>query len=369
MRLRSDSPSDPYASIIETFLSTVFPAITPGGTESVIDAVTTAFLASSNVRYGPAPKPEGVVAIRERIRFWVERNEPIAVLSPWGSRKAGHAGLDIAELGALRQLQGLQERVSRVYRPGLAIHLGIEDMGGWYLWADDPQAMEESRTYVADFQRLIRILDMPYITPVVESELIPYAIFERKANEFIEPLAALLMAQEHGDGPQSPSIMDPLTTLQSIGWQGTIPDAQRTFYMEQYAKLYPDKSHHQRLMTLAAYLAQSAARYRVGAKVKDPAWIGKYVQINFPLPVPGVPDAIGAARLYYRTLPAKFARSHMPPWRAKGYVCVDESNTVTPKLMTFNEITKETVTPFKVYLSSDTETVCVSADYVLRGNE
>lgn len=367
MKLRSESPSDPYAGIIETFLSTVFPAITPGGTESVIDAITAAFIASSQVRMGPAPKPEGLVAIRARIRYWVEQGLPIAVLSPWGSRKAGHAGIDVAELAALRQLQGLQERVSRHYAPGLAIHLGIEDMGGWYLWADDARALAESKTYVEDFSKLVRILDLPYITPVVESALVPYADFERAANDYMKPLMELLLAQEAGVSPQGPEITEALGALHTLGWTGTIPDEQRAFYMGQYTSLYPEKTHFERLKTLAAYLAQSAARYKVGAKVKDPAWLGKFVQINFPLPVPGVPDALGAARLYYRTLPARYARSHMPPWRAKGYVCVDDANTVTPKLATFKE--QQEYTPFKVYLSNDTETVCVSADYILRGDE
>lgn len=364
MRLRSDSPSDPYAGIIETFLSTVFPAATPGGTESIIDAITSAFVASSQVRMGPAPKPEGLVAIRERIRYWVTKGEPIAVLSPWGSRKAGHAGIDIAELGALRQLQGLQERVSRHYAPGLDIQLGIEDMGGWYLWAGDARALKESHTYVEDFRRLVRVLDLPYITPVVESEIKLYSRFEDAANEYMGPLTDLLMSQERGLSPQGPEIADALTKLHALGWTGTVPDEQRAFYMNQYAGLYPEKTHFERLTTLAAYLAQSAARYKVGAKVKDPAWLGHFVQINFPLPVPGVPDALGAARLYYRTLPMKYARSHMPPWRAKGYLCVDNANTVTPKVASFKE--QQEYTPFKVFLSNDTETVCVSADYIVR---
>lgn len=346
---------DPYGSIIESFLSRTFPANLQDK-DNVLDALTSAFVATNGVRMGPQPKPEGLVEIRKRITYWMDRGEPIAVLSPWGSKKTlNDHSVDVAEVSAIRTLDALRERVHRFYAPGITVQFGIEDLGGRYLWADEgEETLRSSKLYVDDFARLVRILAPTWGTAVAESSLVPYETFATKADEFYGVLALYLLGQA---GPER---------LTAMGWLGNgVPDAQRAFYLRQYEKLYPEMTMHARTLKLARYLAQSAARYRVGAKVQDPAWLGHYVQVNFPLPVPGMPPALGDARLHYRTLPERFARTHMPPWRAKGYLVVGNSaEDITPKLATWTE--EHDYRPFKVNFSDGTETVCVEADYVLK---
>jgi hypothetical protein len=58
------------------------------------------------------------------------------------------------------------------------------------------------------------------------------------------------------------------------------------------------------------------------------------------------------------------ARTHIPAWRAKGYLAIENDNSVKPKLATSYE--QNEYQPFCVHMSNETETVRVEADYVLR---
>ena len=346
---------DPYGLVIETFLAREFPANLQDK-DNVLDALTSAFIATNGIRMGPQPKPEGLVEIRKRITYWMDRGEPIVVLSPWGSKKTvNDHTVDVAEVAALRTLSALRDRVLPFYRPGINVQLGIEDLGGRYLWADEGEdTLKASELYVDDLTRLVRVLAPAWAHAVPESTLVSYERFTAKAEEFYEVLAPYLLGVK---GPEG---------LSALGWVGQgVAQAQKDFYLRQYEKLYPTLTLEERTRKLALYLAQSAARYRVGAKLADPEWAGHYIQVNFPLPVPGMPASLGDARLHYRTLPERYARTHMPPWRSKGYLVVGNSaEDITPKLATWTE--EHDYHPFKAYFSDGTEKVCVEADYVLK---
>lgn len=356
LSIQPSDTSDVYAPVITSFLARTFPA-NLDAPANVLDALTEAFVSSSQVRNGPAPKPEGLVGIRERLTYWMARGEPIAVLSPWGSKKTVHGhSIDVAEVMALRQLEALKDRVTRVYAPGVAIALGIEDLGGFYLWADEgAETRHESQRYVQDFSALVRILGLnSFIDPVAESTLIDAATFDAAADARYPVLLDYLLTR-------SPAAYD---ALHQLGWRGDVPLEMVEFYLRSYEKLYPSYSGHERMAKLARYLAQSAARYAVGVKVRHAEWIGHYVQVNFPTPVPGLPSFLGDSRLYYRTLPLRFAKTTMPAWRAKGYLCVSNTNEVTPKLASWFE--PNDYTPMRVSVSNGEDSVVVEADYILR---
>lgn len=358
LTIRSENDADPYAGLVEQFLSSVFPAnLDDSG--AVLDALTAAFVATGSVRMGPAPKPEGLVALRQRITYWTSRDLPIAVLSPWGSKKSvNDHTVDVAELQAIRRLEALRDRVRRHYAPGIVVQLGIEDLGGDYLWRDEPGARTASSQYVRDLVALGTVLDggQGWLRPIPESSHVCYTAFEAKADAFLGPLTDILTV----GGTRA------LDKLHALGWQGDVPAEMVAWYLRSYEKLYPTLGAYERIDKLARYLAQSAARYQTGAKFADKSWAGQYVQVNFPLPVPGLPAGLADARLYYRTLPLSYARTHMPAWRAKGYVVIGNDNSVTPKLASWFE--PRDYTPLKVRLSSEHATVCIESDYILGGD-
>lgn len=358
MKLTCTTPYEPYASAIEAFLVQQFPANLdcPG---TVLEAVTTAFVATSQTRQGPAPKPEGLVAIRKAIASAIDRHAPIPVLVPWGSRKPWPLTLDLAEFMALRQLQALQERVQRFHTPGITLQLGIEDLGGYYLWADESDdVVHAAKRYVEDLQALVQVLGLTdWLHAVPESNLVSAVVFNAAADKFYAPLRDWL----HDKSPSA------LRELRRLGWHGDVAPAMVDFYLHQYEKMYPNRSHRYRLDKLAMYLGQSAARYQVGAKLAFENWATYgFVQINFTQDIPGVPATLADRRLYYRTLPMRFARTHVAPWRAKGYLQLHDGTTAQPKIVAPSTVNLEDFTKATMDLSDDHgHRVTLATDYTI----
>lgn len=357
--------SDPYGSLIERFFASEFPQAVGGDFEQLIDQLTSAFVATAQTRFGPAPKPEGLVALRTRLRYWVEKQQPIAVLSPWGSAKPdGSSGVDVAEVMALRTLAALGERVRRFYQPGVEVHLGVEDVGGRYLWRGDERMLQGSAHYVETLQQLVTVLGVPGVRVVPESKLVSEGRFFGKANEFLEPLARLVPTIYHGGEADSEEYQAiDWAHLNDLGWKGGISREMLQHYMGSYQRLYPALSETARLHRLAEYLAQSAARYAVGAKLLHPSWAGVHVQVNFTQPVPGMPAEMADHRLFYRAVPMRYSRTHLPPWRAKGYLLITDGDEVVPKVAAWGSVSD--LQGCAVDFSDGVTTVPVAADYLV----
>lgn len=355
-----------YGQVIADFLGQEFGASleTPA---QLLDMISGQFTSTSQNRQGSLPKPEGLVAVRKVISYWVDKGEPIAVLVPWGSKKAMNGkSVDVAELFALRQLMALRNRVAKAYAPGLMINLGIEDLGGQFLW-QDVESRIESAKYVRDFVKLVGVMDAAYINAKPESEIVEYETFAEKAWQMAELLEPYIKLKVNGG--MLAQIDRQLTWIQEKGWKGDIPLAQIQFYLNSYEKYYPNQSMDQNIQMISRYLGQSWARYEVGAKLAYPSWGENYVQINFPQPVPGVPASLADRRLYCRTLPMRFSRTHIPPWRARGWVQIDEKDGVVPKLSSFaTPPWDDEFENFSVVLSNGREVVEVSCPYKLTNN-
>jgi len=351
------NPECPYTDVITAFLSQEFNAPIEN-VDSLLDAVTRAFVGTGQVRQGPAPKLERLVAMRKVISHWMAKNEPIAVLVPWGSKKARNdMSVDVAELMALRQLIALRDRVAKIYAPGIIVDLGIEDLGGQLLWTD-PADLASSKRYVDDFVTLVQVLDLPYLVPVPESTLVNLDTFRIKMMEILMPMAAYL---KYGTDSA-------LRELQSLGWKGGVSPDMVAFYLKQYARNYPSMTPSEHEQMLARYLSQSWARYQVNAKLKFPTWEKNYIQINFTAPIPGMNEEMVERRLFYRTVPMTYTRNHLPPWRAYGFLAVHDAifspDFVFPKLANVHEL-PQGATPYTVDLSNGRESLSVSAPYVL----
>lgn len=353
-----------FGKMLCDFVGQIFPANLDNGA-SLLDALTSAFVSSLQNRFGAAPTPEQLVAIRQVISLHTENDLPISVLVPWGSKKGepGHT-VDIAELSAIRQLEALQERIKRVYKPGIIVDMAIENLGGQYLWQDEGKAtLADSDNYVRDMVRLVRVLGFEsWLKAVPESQIVDYKTFATAADEFCQPLLDAISKAYFG---RVASVTSP--ALNGLGWRGGVSREMVDFYMNQYFKMYPHHTEGGRVAKLASYLAQSAARYKVGAKVYYVAWTKSgYVQINFPLPVPGIPEHLGMTRLYYRTMPLRFTKNHMPPWRAIGYLKVNPEGTMlSPKLVSWNDPVAYNLVPQYLELSSEEERVEIEARILL----
>lgn len=364
LTIKSNGIEDPFAGLISTFFSLVFPGANSNSTEVVLEAVTAAFVTSNQVRYGPSPNPESLVAIREVIRKSIATGRPIPVLTPFGSRKMRIDGrLDVAEVAALKQLDCLQRRVTTHYAPGIIANIRLEDASGHYLFADEGEASRvATEQYCGDFQKLTRILGYSgFVNPVLESALFDEKEYAETSDSIVPALMAYILDTDQF-GFEGYQDREPWKKLAAFGWQGNIPKEQRDFYRNRYAVLYPGISAYDATMKLVRYFAGSWARIKHNGTGADKSWGADYIRVTFVTPIPGAPQGLTTRNIHYRTLPLKFANTHIPAWRCKGYLRISDRE-VTPKIASFGEMREYQSNT--VLFSNGTEEVTVQADYVL----
>lgn len=363
LTIQASGLEDPYAAQVSSFFALEFPGANHGNSEAVLEGVTSAFVSSNQIRFGPAPNPESLVAIRQVIRDSIAAGLPIPVLTPFGSRKSSvDERLDIAEVASLKQLACLQQRVGRYYAPGIRVNIRLEDASGHYLFADEGEASRRATAEYCDaFQRLVRVLGMStFIRPVLESTLFDERAYAATCDRMVPVLMAYLTDTD-ANGFDRYEERDTWKALVALGWQGRIPVEQRDYYRNRYATLYPGISPYEATMKLVRYFAGSWARLVHKGSGADAAWGNDYIRVTFVAPIPGAPVGMVSRNIYYRTLPTKFASTHCPAWRAKGFLKIN--GDVTPKIASWQE--QHDYQRCQLVFGNETESVAVQADYVL----
>lgn len=342
-------PEEPYSGMIRDFLRSDFTSVSRTATDRLND-LTAALMATQQVRFGPLPNPESTVAIRKVLARAMESNLPVPVLVPWGSRKPDHTqSVDIAEVLALRQLQCLQDRVTKVHAPGINVVLRLEDLSGFYLFEDEgPEFRANSARYVKDMESLIHVLGLTtFVYPFREGE----NLNESKYAERVYLYEPMFLAYLQGKGD--------LEQLIEVGWKGNIAPEMREFYYSRYRKVNPTISLERCMQKLARYFATVLARVALFGVGRD----GEYIKIYFAGPIPGTPEGLADRTIHYRTIPAKYCMTHVPPWRAHGYLKMEEGRII-PKLQAWGQ-PMPVVKACAFRFFDDIQSVNVKADYVL----
>jgi hypothetical protein len=360
--------SDPYHTLIEQFLVSQFPTQVKLSKSGVVDAVTNELFGTNQNRYGPKPSAEYQVAMREVVKYYTDRFLRIPILVPWGSRKPHVTGsVDVAELSALKQLDCLRQRIEHIYPLGIDMRIRVEDASGNYLFEDEgvPSRLAVEH-YTEDFTRLVKVLGLDwYMKAVPESTLFNENTMKYKADEMLPDFIAYLAVTD-GNVEMGVEDVPSFQNLKERGWKGEIPMAQREYYFSRYGSLYPNLNRKDAITKLARYFASSLARVQMKGRGDDIQWEGKYLQVTFVPPVPGAPDSIFNKTLYYRTVPLHFGASHMPPWRAKGYLRVHNDNTVEPKISSWvNAPLWDSLIHFEAEMQNLATTVKLRMDYQL----
>lgn len=354
-----------YAELIRAFLVGQFPTAVRADKTTKLELVTAALIGTGQVRLGPQPNPESLVAIREVVRRAIDTNQPIPVLTPWGSRKPHNgAALDIAEIGALKQLACIQDRVLHHHAPGMRLILRVEDASGYYLFGDEQGSRPSIDAYSQDFQRLVRILGLGFIEPVLETALFDPRTYA-ETTDAIVPVMEQYLAETDAFGFEGWQERVSRKRLQEIfpAFQGEIALEQRAYYRGLYSKLFPNISPEGATHKLARYLTSALVRNKIKGRGDDPTWEGKYLQVTFAPPIPGAPAGTVSRFLYYRTLPTSMAATHIPPWRAKGFLKMN-GRRATPKITSWGDIPSGLV-PCAVKLVNGGDEVSIAADYLI----
>jgi hypothetical protein len=353
-----------YNEVINRYFHNGFPKVATVKGEDVVDILTSVLVGSKETRYGPSPKAEGLVTVRKTIRSAVEMGLPIPILIPWGGRKMDkNLSLDVAEVSALKQLLCIDEQVKKFYAPGLLMNIRIEDVNARWLYKED----EGIDDYSGGMVDLIELLSGDSLMfGIRESSLMDLDLYMQISEEYAELLAKVITAQMAMPSLDVNTIPE-YTELVKRGWQGLIPDEQRSYYLDRYVRMDPDGSIDSHISKLADYFAGSKTRYDLKGKANPETPVGSFIQINFSPKVPGAPNSLFNNTLYYRTVPESSGRTHVAPWRGKGYLELLDGDVAISKMVNTGieapKFTRDSVT-----LTSNDEkiSVLIRADYVYR---
>jgi hypothetical protein len=368
MIIKINDSDNPYGSLIVQMLEQEFP-LAISSDENMLEAVFSALIGTGQTRLGPAPSPEKAVAIREILRKYIYENLPIPILIPWGSKKpTNDSTVDLAEVGGIKTLICLANRIKQYYKPGVDIVARIEDLSGYYLFTnpnnviDTLEAKRFSDIYSVDLKNLYTILGKDHnISGVLESELgVSIEEYNERA-ESVRPLIAKYLNNSSTVDERSWEQLLSYKMLASQGWRGTIPSIQREYYFDRYRKNYPNLRKEDYIDMMSRYFASSKARYSCKMLGNKPSWKFGYVQLNFVPPVPGMPNDLADGRVFYRTVPTSIAKTHIPAWRAKGYVAVNGN----AKLKIASWWDKNDYIESNVTISNGSVTVTIRADYLI----
>ena len=362
---------DPYGSLICKYFAQTFPKVIVPNSKQLLDILTTILVGSKNVRYGPTPDVENLVEIRKVISRCIQNNEKIPVLVAWGGVKTFRdSGIDIAEVSAISQLIHLDDAVKQYYPKGLKIRVRIEDTGAEWIYRDE-NISNNIKSYSSCFSKLVRILaGQDYdILAIKESSLMDLNEYFYRSNSYADLLESVINVQTISPETDINSLAA-YSRLKELGWKGEIPEEQRDYYLERYAVLYPDMPKHIHIRMLADYLGGAKARYDLNGRANPSE--EQFLNISFVPPIPGAPNSMFSTNLYYRTVPMTDGRTHIAPWRAKGYLEIGNNNDVKAKITSWgNTSVISELTPITINIVNKEigEEVFIHADYFLQNLE
>jgi hypothetical protein len=350
-----DQGSTEYGAVIAKFVQSEFPRAATKTERESLELLSSAVFGTKQSRLGPMPSPEIQVAVRKVLEHAMKTKSPVRIMVPWGSEKPDHStGIDIAELGAFKTLACLQSRVSEVHEPGIHVRIRAEDASAQFLFQDESKR-EGTVFYTNMLKRLPRILDMPFVSVVPESELISEEAFNIEAGD------ATGLFEEQIRFTLGRSSLDFSHSLHEIGFQGALERETVEHYMASYRQLYPELGEAKRIEILARYFASALARRTLNIRGNLKEWGDNYIDLSFVAPPPGTESYFGR-RVLYRTLPASYTGLHIPPWRAKGYLQMGETDAC-PKLMSFKDPAIGELVPHVLTLRNANDEIEVRADY------
>lgn len=359
--------NDEFGRVICQWFSQQFPYAGEIKDGDLLDILTRLLVSTKENRYGPSPNPETLVTIRKTLSKAIELGHPIPVLTGWGGRKAKFSNsVDIAEVSAINQLNILNENIKKYFSPGLMVNIRVEDTNANWVYRSDPAANNPAvERYSSDFQKLVTILqDGNFINPIRESNLMDEKEYFTRSEHLADLFTIVLTYQKAFPNAKAEDI-PAFQALKDEGWQGLIPAEQKEYYISRYRSLYPELNESDYLKMIADYFAGAKVRYDMNGRAAPVTPVGSHIQITFVPTVPGAPIALFGNAVYWRTVPASQGRTHIPPWRAKGYLKVGAGNEVTSKVVSFNDPIVSELIPSKTIIRNGSCELEIETDYLI----
>jgi hypothetical protein len=313
----------PWTTTIERFIAGEFPQAHHSAS-SRQEAVLAEIINSRQRRLGPSPGPEALLNMQKIVRHYMEKGDPIPVLIPFGPKKPGSGSIDVAELATLKALAFVRRAVTQHYPPGLIFHIRLEDATGFVLEGDVPHIEGIVRNYCHDFKQLSKILGYDgFLSLFQETEIVELTRFKTEVQNVLPFIETYL---EDSENEENPELVPSYSQVRELGFMGNVSQDLRAFLMMRYERFYPDWSTEKKRRQMAMYFSCALARRRLGATGAAPGWDKKHLIITFHPPTPD--DHHFSPRMYYRTVPLNDSKMHIPPWRARGVLRIQEDRPV-----------------------------------------
>lgn len=350
--------SEVYANSISQFIKREFPVFVKPDDHDLLDLLTDAIIGSKQNRLGSRPSPESLVEIRKVITHWTSHQMPIPFLIGWGSEKPDGSGIDIAELFAMKTLNCLNERVKQFYPAGVQFNIRIEDASAPHLFFDRmDDARKEAALYTNGFVNLARVLGWDsFIKLIPESTMTTEETFNKEADTIL-PIMELHVNDVFNQ--------DARNQLAMMGWKVPLSPDTIGYFTDRYAKLYPEKTEAQQRHLLSRYFAAALARYTLGITGVSKDWQGNFLELSFVQPTPGIGTNRAMRRIYYRTMPCNITTNHVPAWRGKGYLKINDCDDIHATVTSFNCLGDTQFNPNTITLTDGGIKQDVQADYIL----
>lgn len=355
---------NPYAEIISRYYLQSFPEIVNFSNKDLLEILTDIIVGTKEIRYTARPGVESLFQIRKVIKDSLDKREAIPILMPWGGRKLDpDTTIDVAEIAGLQRLVNLNNSVKRFYDRGLNISVRVEDTGAKWLYRNQNHVGQDVERYTSDFLKLVDIIAHG-IHAVPESSVMNHDEYFNLSKEISKYMYNYLVYSDVH--PLLSSTSKEFQAIKNFGWTGIIPKEQRDYYRQRYHTNYPGISNEKATEYLADYLAGSLARYKLNGRLEPMSTVKGYLQATFAHPIPSAPESMFSTTLYYRTIDASNGRTHVSPWRGKGYLKIsDSSSKAIPKVVSFHDDIVNHLIPHTFSLENDTVSVEIKSDYLI----
>lgn len=365
---------NPYYTVIQNYVNNELQGFAKNlPINDKLEVITNLLIGTKEVRYGSIPNPEALVVIRSVIRHALQTNTPIPILVPWGSIKRDlSSSIDVAELSSVNRLVKLLHDVKDIYEPGLDMVIRVEDTSGISLFGFDYPLEDfiiNLVDYTNNFCSLVKILSEGKIRTIKESDMVNSNTFTEIMTSLIPYFTTYLMESEDLiEDIEKVENLDSYKKLKELGWSGYIVKAQREYYYDSYNNMISNNTHFQNVSRLALYLAQSLTRAKLNMSGKQDNWIVNdkhlFIQLTFVPPIKGLPEGYSNNYIYYRTLPLSQARTHITPWRAKGYLLID-GDKACAKLCSFRSDAEDIIISDMVITNNIGDSVTIRMNYII----
>ncbi|MFA5389182.1 MAG: hypothetical protein WC312_05445 [Candidatus Omnitrophota bacterium] len=341
--------------------------------DKIADKITDMFIGSRKTRLGSYPLRENIKDIEKRIIEGIEKKVPIEVVMTWAPKKHLVTGeenaVDLNELVALERLYDIHKNVQKIYAPGLHYTFYIEDLAGDFIEGRSGEIQESIRNYSGGMRQLVKVLGAEDVLTFVSTNEFAkeegvYEEMLKRMDEIYTKIEAYWIESEE-KGIQNYQDYESYKELQKLGWEGSIPQEMRDYYLERAYHLYHDtisleEKKHMVMRDLTQVLVAAQFNMLRGQGEIAP------LKFSFVRPAPGIPLSRMRARVDLRTVSVDVTKKSIPPWTGKGYLAFRKGK-ILPHMRSWREPIEDPDKMVKgvLTLSRGNEYVRIRADYLV----